>query len=111
MMASTTMDETMSETERTTEGAPVRAEEAPQPLPASEFDATPWPVPSRPAPRLPRISKPLGPRMWTAALAGALLFTAGGLAILYLDDATFQNTANQVNSQNKALQAQNKSLA
>src|SRR5205807_5352818 len=30
---------------------------------------------------------------------------------LYLDDTTFQNTANQVNSQNRSLQAQNKSLA
>ncbi len=109
-MASSSMDETMSETEPTAEGAPVRAEEAPEPLAAAEFDATPWPVPSRPAARPPRISRPLGPRMWTAALAGALLFTAGGLALLYLDDTTFQNTANQVSSQNKALQAQNKSL-
>jgi len=100
MMTSTSMDETMSETESATEA-----------LPAADFDATPWPVPSRPAPRPPRISRPLGPRMWTAALAGALLFTAGGLALLYLDDTTFQNTATQVNGQNKALQAQNKSLA
>jgi hypothetical protein len=111
MMASTSMDETMSETESAVEGAPVRAEDAPEALPAAEFDATPWPVPTRPAPRPPRISRPLGPRLWTAALAGALLFTAGGLALLYLDDTTFQNTANQLNSQNKSLQAQNKALA
>ena len=110
-MASTSMDETMSETEPAAEGAPVRAEGAPEPLPAAEFDATPWPVPSRPAPRPPRVSRPLGPRMWTAALAGALLFTAGGLAFLYLDDTASQNTANQVNNQNKELQAQKKALA
>jgi len=110
-MTSTRMDETMSETEPATEGAPVSAAEAPEPVPPAEFDATPWPVPSRPTPRAPRVSRPLGPRMWTAALAGALVFTAGGLALLYLDDTTFQNTANQMNSQNKALQAQNKSVA
>src|SRR5260370_23334207 len=110
MMTSTRMDETMSETEPATEGAPVSAAEAPEPVPPAEFDATPWPVPSRPAPRPPRVSRPLGPRMWTAGLAGALVFTAGGLALLYLDDTTFQNSANQLNSQNKALQAQNKSV-
>src|SRR5207245_813275 len=78
MMASSSMDETMSETEPAAEGAPVHAEEVPEALPAAEFDATPWPVPTRPAPRPVRISRPLGPRLWTAALAGALLFTAGG---------------------------------
>src|SRR3989475_6514210 len=101
----------MWEREPAVEGPPVHAEEVPEALPAAEFDATPWPVPTRPAPRPVRISRPLGPRLWTAALAGALLFTAGGLALLYLDDTTFQNTANQVNSQNRSLQAQNKSLA
>src|SRR5207245_8656687 len=78
MMASSSMDETMSETEPAVEGPPVHAEEVPEALPAAEFDATPWPVPTRPAPRPVRISRPLGPRLWTAALAGALLFTAGG---------------------------------
>jgi len=111
MMTSTSMDETMSETEPATEAAQVLADEAPEPVPAAEFDATPWPVPRGPAPRAPRISRPLGPRMWTAALAAALVFTTGGLALLYLDDTTFQNNANQLNSENKALQAQNKSVA
>src|SRR5260370_9622259 len=111
MMTSTRMDETMSETEPATEGAPVSAAGAPAPVPAAEFGATPWPVPSRPTPRAPRVSRALGPRIWTVALAGALVFTAGGLALLYLDDTTFQNSANQLNSQNKALQAQNKSVA
>src|SRR5260370_26039484 len=111
MMTSTSMDETMSETEPATEAAPTLAAEAPEPVPAAEFDATPWPVPRRSAPRAPRVSRPLGPRMWTAALAGALVFTAGGLALLYLDDSTFQNNANQLNSENKALHAHNKSVA
>ncbi len=110
-MTSTSMDETMSETEPATEAAPALADEAPESVPAAEFDATPWPVPRGPAPRAPRVSRPLGPRMWTAALAGALVFTAGGLALLYLDDTTFQNSANQLNSENKALQAQNKSVS
>jgi hypothetical protein len=113
MMTLTSMDETMSETEPATKAAPISPEEAPQPVPAAEFDATPWPVPSRPAPRRPpvRFSMPRGPRLWTVALAGALLFTTGGLALLYLDDTSFQNTAAQVSGQNKALQAQNKALA
>src|SRR5260370_1174343 len=84
MMTSTSMDETMSETEPATEAAPVLAADAPEPVPAAEFDATPWPLPSRPAPRAPRVSSPLGPRIWTAALARAPVFTAAGLTLLYL---------------------------
>src|SRR5260370_12940497 len=98
MMTSTSMDETMSDTEPATEAAPVSAAEAPEPVPAAEFDATPWPVPRRPAPSAPRVSRPLGPRMWTAALAAALVFTAGGLALLYLDDTTFPNRPNPLNT-------------
>jgi hypothetical protein len=48
--------------------------------------------------------------MWTAALAAALLFAAGGLALLYLDDTNSQNTANQLASQNRALKDQAKAL-
>jgi len=46
--------------------------------------------------------------MWTAALAAALLFTAGGLALIYLDDTNSQNVANQLNAQNQALKSQNR---
>ena len=48
--------------------------------------------------------------MWTAALAAALLFTAGGLALLYLDDTNSQNAANQLNAQNQAVKSQNRQL-
>jgi hypothetical protein len=48
--------------------------------------------------------------MWTAALAAALVFTAGGLALLYLDDTNSQNAANQLNAQNQALKSQSKQL-
>ncbi len=96
------MDDSISETES-----------APEAQPAPVFDATPWPVAKRPAappPRRVRISRDLGPRLWTAALASALLFTAGGLALLYLDDTNAQNAANQLNSQNQALKSQNQQL-
>ncbi len=48
--------------------------------------------------------------MWTAALAAALLFTGGGLALLYLDDTNSQNAANQLSAQNQALKSQNRQL-
>jgi hypothetical protein len=89
------------------------AVETPPEIPAEQvFDATPWPVQRRPAPPRPavRISLPLGPRMWTATLAAALLFTAGGLAFVYLDDANYQNQANLLNKQNQALKAQNQAV-
>src|SRR6266852_1587210 len=109
------MDETVSDTqpghgaEPVTNGAPPALEATPEPPPPPVFDATPWPVAPRPAPRPPRpvrFSRDLGPRLWTAALAAALLFTLGGLALLYLDDTNAQNAANQLNSQSKQLQAQ-----
>jgi hypothetical protein len=43
-------------------------------------------------------------------LVAAVLFTAGGIALLYLDDANSQNTANQLGAQNQALKSQNKQL-
>jgi hypothetical protein len=92
---------------------PQAAVETPPEVPAEPvFDATPWPVERRPAPPRPavRISLPLGPRMWTATLAAALLFTAGGLAFVYLDDANYQNQANLLNKQNQALKAQNQAV-
>jgi cell division protein FtsB len=102
MITSNNMDESISETET-----------APEAPPPPDFDATPWPVAQRPAARPPRpvrIPRDLGPRMWTAALAATLLFTAGGLALLYLDDTNSQKSANQLNAQNQALKSQNKQL-
>ncbi len=102
MITSTNMDDTGSETET-----------APEAPPPPVFDATPWPVAQRPAaprPRPVRIPRDLGPRMWTAALAAALVFTAGGLALIYLDDTNSQNAANQLNAQNQALKSQNRQV-
>ena len=106
-MASTNMDEATSETEPVASGVPQVLEDTPE---ATEFDATPWPVPTRPAPRQLKLSRPMGPRMWTAALAAALVFTTGGLALLYLDDTTFQKTAGQLSADNQSLKSQNKAL-
>ncbi len=89
-------------------GAPPVLETVPEPPPPPDFDATPWPVASRPAPRPLRVSRPWGPRLWTATLAAALLFTAGGLALLYVDDMNSQNAVNQLNRQNQALKSQNR---
>ena len=108
-MASTDMDEPISETEPVANGAPPAIEAVPD-SPALDFDATPWPVPPRAAPRPVRISRPLGPRLWTATLAAALLFTAGGLALLYLDDTTFQRSASDLSAQNNQLQGRSKTL-
>ncbi len=102
MINSSNMDDTSAETET-----------APEAPPPPVFDATPWPVGQRPAVRPPRpvrFPRDLGPRMWTAALAAALLFTAGGVALLYLDDTNAQNAANQLNAQNQALKSQSKQL-
>ena len=116
-MAASDMDETLSESEPTAEGpelttngSPPAIETVPEPPPQPEFDATPWPLAARPAARAVKISRPWGPRLWTATLAAALVFTTGGLALLYMDDANSQNTANQLAGQNRALKSQNKSL-
>jgi len=110
MMAPINMDETTSETEPMASGAQQAVETAHAAPPAQAFDATPWPVPTRPALRPLKLSRPWGPRLWTATLAAALLFTAGGLALLYLDDTSFQKTAAQLNSDNQSLKGQNKAL-
>ena len=105
-MAPINMDETTSETEPMASGAQQAVETAHEAPPAPAFDATPWPVPTRPALRPLKLSRPWGPRLWTATLAAALLFTAGGLALLYLDDTSFQKTAAQLNSDNQSLKGQ-----
>jgi len=49
-------------------------------------------------------------RLWTAALAAALLVTAGGLGILYVDDTNYQNTDRALTSQNEQLTGRNQNL-
>ncbi|HEV1991594.1 MAG TPA: hypothetical protein VGR34_01860 [Candidatus Dormibacteraeota bacterium] len=46
---------------------------------------------------------PGGRRLWTAALAAALLVSAGGIGLLYLDDSNNQATIRALNSKNQSL--------
>jgi hypothetical protein len=110
MMATSNVDETMSETEPAASGVPAHGEAVPEAPPAPEFDTTPWPVPTRTWPRALQMRRQLDPRLWTAALAAVLLFTAGGIGLLYLDDTSYQNRASQLSSQNQALLAQHKAI-
>lgn len=50
-------------------------------------------------------------RVWTAALCAALLVTAGGLGMLYVDDTNYQNTARALTSQTEQLTGQNQNLS
>jgi hypothetical protein len=69
----------------------------------------------------PQPAPPLGPprasvyvprerRTWTAVLAAALLVTAGGLGILYVDDTNYQNADRALTSQTEQLTGQNQNL-
>jgi hypothetical protein len=49
-------------------------------------------------------------RLWTAALAAALLVTAGGLGMLYVDDTNNQNALNAATIQNEQLTGRNQNL-
>lgn len=53
---------------------------------------------------------PRGRRLWTAALSAALLVTAGGLGMLYVDDTNYQNTTRALTSQTEHLTGQNQNL-
>jgi len=83
--------------------------------PAAGLDAAPLPaVP--PTPRVEQFDRPVraqartGRRLWTAALAFAVLVSAGGLALLYNDDLNFQSTDRALTNQNVSLQGQNLAL-
>lgn len=73
------------------------------PPPAATFE----PVAS---PAWPTGSVPRGRRLWTAALSAALLVTAGGLGMLYVDDTNYQNTTRALTSQTEQLTGQNQNL-
>ena len=49
-------------------------------------------------------------RLWTAALAAALLLTAGGLGVLYVDDTNAQNAARDLMLKNSSLTGRNQIL-
>jgi hypothetical protein len=107
MMSAGSMDDTVSDSQPGIETALEPLPEAPQP---AVFDTTPWPVPPRPAPRQARIRVPMGPRLWTVALAAALVFTSGGLVVVYMDDQSAQNRVRQLAAENQALQGQTKAV-
>jgi hypothetical protein len=57
---------------------------------------------------------PLGTRrrrLWTAALAGALLASVGGIGLLYVDDTNNQATIRDLNTRNESLTGRNQNLA
>jgi hypothetical protein len=49
-------------------------------------------------------------RLWTAALASALLVSAAGLGILYVDDTNYQNADRALTTQNEQLTGRNQNL-
>src|SRR5258708_37726931 len=112
MMAPNKLDDTAPGTEPAqsdepgANGAPPVLETVPEPPPPPDFDATPWPVASRPAPRPLRVSRPWGPRLWTATLAAALLFTAGGLALPFFAAMKYHNADNHLKNQKQRLDRQ-----
>jgi hypothetical protein len=72
-----------------------------------------WPPPAQPTPYSSVRSSVYVPRerrLWTAALAAALLVTAGGLGILYVDDTNYQNAARALTIQNEQLTGRSENL-
>ena len=49
-------------------------------------------------------------RLWTVALAAALLLAAGGLGLLYVDDTANQATIRSETTQNESLTGRNQNL-
>jgi len=85
--------------------------------PASEEGAVQpaqaWPPPTEDSPSRPfrtSVYVPRERRLWTAALAAALLITAGGLGVLYVDDTNYQNMDRALTSQTEQLTGRNQNL-
>jgi hypothetical protein len=53
---------------------------------------------------------PGGRRLWTAAVAAALLVSAGGIGLLYLDDTSNQAAIRALNSKNQSLTGRTQNL-
>jgi len=51
-----------------------------------------------------------GRRLWTAALAAALVVSLGGIGLLYLDDTNNQSTIRDLTTRNESLTGQNQNL-
>ena len=58
----------------------------------------------------PSVYVPRERRLWTAALAAALLVTAGGLGILYADDTNKQSPIDALTIANEALTGRSQNL-
>jgi hypothetical protein len=86
--------------------------------PPSTDEGTLQPAPdySRPAEIAPfrsvrtSVYVPRDRRLWTAALAAALLITAGGLGVLYVDDTNYQNADRALTLQNEELTGKSQNL-
>ena len=101
-MAANQMDDTTPPTDQpVSTGAATLAPEPLEPPPPPYFATTPRPGPA-PGPRRQRL--------WTATLAAALLFTVGGVGLLYADDTTFQSSSNKLTHENQSLKSQNQTL-
>ena len=90
-----------------------------EPSPPIEQPVEPTTVDSfepRPAPRVVSSSRtlvygiPRERRLWTAALAAALLVASGGLALLYVDDTNNQSANQKLTTQNESLTGRNQLL-
>jgi len=71
---------------------------------------SPAPAPMAVSSSKPRLYMPRERRLWTGALAAALLLAVGGLGILYLDDTNFQNADRALTTQNEQLTGRNQIL-
>jgi hypothetical protein len=97
IMAGTEMETTSAPTDELA----LQRVESYSPLPASQsLLGSPWA-----AARIPRER-----RLWTAALAAALLVTAGGLGVLYVDDANNQAAMRSLDTQIQALTGRSQNL-
>jgi hypothetical protein len=71
------------------------------------------PLAAAPAPMISSwapVKVPRARRLWIAALAGALVLTAGGLGVLYVDDTNAQNAAHDLMLKNSSLTGRNQIL-
>jgi hypothetical protein len=69
-----------------------------------------WSPPASPSSSFRAAYVPRERRVWTAALAAALLVTAGGLGLLYVDDTNNQNADRALTIQNEGLTGRNQNL-
>jgi hypothetical protein len=77
--------------------------------PAEDFIPPPAQTRGAPASWAP-VRIPRERRLWTAGLAAALLVSAGGIGLLYLDDTANQATIRSLNSANQSLTGRTQNL-